>query len=75
MNEHSTSADETAIPAVTIGTLLWAIALLVVTIIYGVDQPDSGVWWWAVAAIGFASGAIGLGFLFHRRSRLHSRAS
>ena len=69
------SADETAIPAVTVGTALWAVTLVVMTVTYGVDQPDSGVWWFGVAAIGTLSGVIGLAFLFNRRSRLRSRTS
>jgi len=75
MSEPAMSADETAIPAVTVGTALWAVTLVVMTVTYGVDQPDSGVWWFGVAAIGTLSGVIGLAFLFNRRSRLRSRTS
>ena len=69
----SLSPDETAIPAVATGTILWVVAWVIVSIRSGVDQGTSSVWWWAVAAAGTLSGAIGLVYLRWRRSRLRAR--
>ena len=43
MTSQTRSGDQTAIPAVTIGTSLWLVALIVVTIDQGVDIPSTGV--------------------------------
>lgn len=64
------SADDTAIPAVVVGTVSWAVALTVVTFTQGVRLPTDGVWWWGVCAIGTLSGVLGLVFLTWRRRRL-----
>lgn len=72
MTSQTSSGDDTAIPAVTIGTFLWLVALIVVTINQGVDVPVTGVWWWGACLIGLASGVIGLIFLRWRRSRMRS---
>ncbi|MCH9707833.1 MAG: DUF2530 domain-containing protein [Actinomycetia bacterium] len=69
----SLSPDETAIPAVATGTILWVVAWVIVSIRSGVDQGTSSVWWWAVAAAGTLSGAFGLVYLRWRRSRLRAR--
>ena len=74
MTSQTRSGDQTAIPAVTIGTALWLVALIVVTIDQGVDVPGTGVWWWGACLIGLASGVFGLMFLFWRRSRMRSLA-
>ena len=74
MTSRARSGDQTAIPAVAIGTSLWLVALIVVTIDQGVDLPATGVWWWGVCLIGLASGILGLMFLFWRRSRMRSVA-
>jgi|DEB0MinimDraft_6_1074348.scaffolds.fasta_scaffold01861_9 hypothetical protein len=69
----SLSPDETAIPAVATGTSLWVVAWVILSITSGVDQGASSVWWWAVAAVGTLTGAIGLVFFRWRRSRLQAR--
>ena len=69
----SLSPDETAIPAVATGTILWVVAWVILSITSGVDQGASSVWWWAVAAVGTLTGAIGLVFFRWRRSRLQAR--
>ena len=68
----SLSPDETAIPAVATGTILWVIAWVILSITSGVDQGASSVWWWAVAAVGTLTGALGLVFFRWRRSRLQA---
>lgn len=74
MSSPTRSGDQTAIPAVTVGTSLWIVALIVVTIDQGVDLPVTGVWWWGVCLIGVVSGVLGLAFLHWRRSRKRSVA-
>jgi len=66
------SADQTAIPAVLSGTIVWVIALVAITATAGWTAPSNGIWWWGVTAIGTASGVLGLIFLFWRKSRLRS---
>ncbi len=72
MTSQTRSGDQTAIPAVTIGTLLWLVAFIVVTINQGVELPVTGVWWWGACLIGLVSGIAGLTFLYWRRSRMRS---
>lgn len=70
MSSRMSASDQTAIPAVLIGTGAWLVALVVVSLTAGVTVPDSGVWWFGVCVVGFGSGLIGLVFLRWRRSRL-----
>ena len=70
---YSLSPDETAMPAVATGTILWVVAWVILSITSGVDQGASSVWWWAVAAVGTLSGVIGLAYLRWRRSQLRAR--
>lgn len=70
MNSHTRTSDQTAIPAVLIGTGTWLVALVVVGLTVGVMAPASGVWWFGVCMVGVASGLIGLMFLKWRRSRM-----
>ena len=69
----SLSPDETAIPAVATGTILWVVAWVILSITSGVDQGASSVLWWAVAAVGTLTGALSLVFFRWRRSRLQAR--
>jgi hypothetical protein len=69
----SLSPDQTAIPAVATGTILWVVAWVILSITSGVDQGASSVWWWAVAAVGTLTGVIGLVYFRWRRSRLQAR--
>jgi hypothetical protein len=64
------SADQTALPAVLIGTVAWMIALVTLSAQGAVGPPAEGTWWWAVAAIGALSGLIGIPFLMRRRARM-----
>jgi hypothetical protein len=70
MSSRMSTSDQTAIPAVLIGTGAWLVALVVVSLTMGVTAPTSGVWWWGVCLVGSASGLIGLVFLRWRRLRL-----
>jgi hypothetical protein len=64
------SSDQTALIPVGIGTAIWLIALLGVSLVSGATPPPDGVWWWGVCLIGTLSGVIGLVFLNWRRSRI-----
>ena len=69
----SLSPDDTAIPAVATGTIFFVVAWVILSITPGVNQGTSSVWWWAVAAVGTLSGALGLVYFRWRRSRLQAR--
>lgn len=64
------SADHTALPAVIVGTAVWVITLVLLTVRGPVVPPQDGVWWWGAALMGVLSGAIGLPFLVRRRARM-----
>jgi hypothetical protein len=70
MDSHVRRSDQTAIPAVLIGTGAWLVALVVVGLTVGVMPPASGVWWFGACMVGVVSGLIGLVFLRWRRSRM-----
>lgn len=70
MTSQMRRGDHTALPAVLIGTGIWLVALIVVSITAGMSAPENGVWWWGVCLVGLISGLIGLVFLRWRRSRL-----
>jgi hypothetical protein len=72
MKSSARVSDQTAIPAVLVGTAVWLVVLVVLTIAVGIDAPTTGVWWWGVSVVGSVSGLIGLVFLRWRRSRLIS---
>lgn len=73
MASRRITADDTAIPAVSVGTACWLIALIALTASHGASLPTDGVWWWGVAAIGTLSGMLGLMFLVWRRRKMKSR--
>lgn len=70
MSSQMSASDQTAIPAVLVGTAAWLVALVVVGLSIGATVPEEGVWWWGVCLVGSASGLIGLVFLRWRRARL-----
>lgn len=62
-------ADHDAILPVAIGTGLWLVVLLVLVLRRdSLDAAGNG-WWILAAAVGALSGALGLVFLFWRRTR------
>ena len=70
MRSAKPSADQTALPAVILGTAVWVVALVLLSVRGSVTPPQEGVWWWGAALIGALSGAIGLPFLVRRRARM-----
>ncbi|HUR52066.1 MAG TPA: DUF2530 domain-containing protein [Mycobacteriales bacterium] len=58
---------------VTGGTVLWAVALVVLLVLKaaGVDIRD---WWWQMCAAGAALGVLGVRYCRRRRDALAARA-
>lgn len=56
--------------SVTVGTIVWLVAL-VVMLPFASDLNDSGhLWWVATAAVGFGLGLLGVWTTSRRRARL-----
>jgi Na+/melibiose symporter-like transporter len=70
MSPIGSRSDRTAIPAALVGTGVWIVAFLTVTVTVGPGVPEAGVWWWGACMVGVASCVIGLVFLRWRRARL-----
>jgi len=68
-------ADEDAILPVAIGTVVWAVLLVILAIKQDALTANDTSWWLNVALIGVISGAGGTVFLIWRRRRLDRRAS
>lgn len=62
-------SDTDAILPVSIGTAVWAVALVVLLLMRSTLEQNGTSWWIAVAAIGLLSGLIGLVFLRWRKGR------
>jgi len=62
-------SDADGILPVAVGTAAWAVALVVLVLLRARLAEAGATWWIAVAAVGLASGLIGLGFLSRRRRR------
>lgn len=62
-------SDTDAILPVSIGTAVWAVALVVLLLMRSTLEANGSTWWIAVAAIGLLSGLIGLVFLRWRKGR------
>lgn len=67
-------SDADAILPVTIGTALWAVALIALAFSRPQLEANGTLWWLWVAVVGFTSGAIGLVFLRWRKRRRNSDA-
>ncbi len=61
--------------SVTIGTILWLVALVVMLPLWGDLRDDGHLWWIATAAVGGVLGLIGIWTTARRRNRLRRRAS
>ena len=68
-------ADEDAILPIAIGTVVWAVLLVILAIKQDALTENGTSWWLNVAIIGVISGTGGMVFLIWRRRRLDRRAS
>ena len=66
-------SDTDAILPVAIGTVVWAVVLVGLVIAKPTLDANGTAWWIGAAAVGFASGAIGLLFLRWRTRRMGRR--
>lgn len=62
-------SDADGILPVAIGTALWAVALVVLIAMRPRLEEAGATWWIGAAAVGLASGVVGLGFLSWRKRR------
>jgi hypothetical protein len=63
-------SDADAILPVTIGTILWFVAVLALVVARVALNVDGITWWIGVAAVGFVSGLGGIAFLRWRKRRV-----
>lgn len=63
---------DTVIAPTVVFTVLFAAALIVLTITGPIAIPSEGVWWWGVAAAGTLTGALALPFFWRRAKRTTS---
>ncbi len=63
-------SDDDAILPVTLGTLVWAVILVVLLTQQSRLQEAGTGWWTGAAAVGVLSGALGVVFLRWRRGRM-----
>ncbi len=62
--------DVDGIVVVSLGTVVWAV-LLVLTLVFEATLRRHGhLWWIAATACGFGLGVLGVGYCLRRRSRL-----
>ncbi|MCM3924724.1 DUF2530 domain-containing protein [Frankia sp. AiPs1] len=59
--------------SVAVGTVLWAVAALVMLVFLDDLRDDGHLWWLATAICGFGLGLAGLWVVIRRRNRLRGR--
>lgn len=62
--------DVDGVAIVSLGTGLWAVALVLSVVFEGHLRRHGQRWWIAAAACGFGLGLLGIGYCVRRRSRL-----
>ncbi len=62
--------DVDGIAVVSLGTVLWGIALVVAIAVHGRLERHGHLWWVAAAAVGFGLGLLGVAYCTRRRRRL-----
>ena len=63
------------VASVTVGTILWFIALIVMIPFADDLEADGRLWWIATAAVGFGLGLLGIWIVVRRRNRLRAAAA
>ncbi len=63
-------SDRDAVLPVMIGTIAWAVALVVTLVMRATLEQDGRGWWIGVAVVGTISGILGTAWLLRRRRRL-----
>ena len=61
--------DVDGVRTAAVGTIIWAVALLVTVVLHGRLSDDGRGWWVWAAATGTLLGGIGIWFLRRRRAR------
>jgi hypothetical protein len=64
------AVDVDGIAVVSLGTVLWAIALVLSLVFEDQLRRDGHLWWIAGAACGFGLGLLGIAYCVRRRNRL-----
>jgi hypothetical protein len=65
-----TPVDVDGVRAVTIGTVLWAIALIALLPFWSKLDDDGHLWWIATCAAGVVLGLLGLLYVTRRRAAI-----
>jgi hypothetical protein len=63
------------VAAVTLGTVVWAVLLVVAIALHTTLRSHGHLWWIAVAAVGFGLGLMGIAYCRRRAGRIRSRAA
>ncbi len=63
-------SDDDAVLPVAIGTVVWAIALVVLIVLQSRLEESGTTWWIGVAVVGLITGLLATAFLIRRRRRM-----
>jgi hypothetical protein len=58
---------------VTVGTIIWLVALVVMLPFWSDLRSDGRLWWIATAAVGFGLGCLGILYCHRRSVRLRAQ--
>jgi hypothetical protein len=62
--------DNDGVAAVTVGTALWAVALVVMLLLRADLEDDGRGWWIWTCVAGFALGLLGIAYCVRRRAAI-----
>lgn len=71
-SDHAPQAhrsDSDAVLPVVIGTVVWAVALIVLIVLRPQLEENGSTWWIGVAVVGLITGLLATAFLTRRRRR------